>query len=158
MAATRGTGKDRISSRYSRGVLRFRPEAMDNDRVPPQKKNGGSRILSNHKDNERDPSLNKEGEERIPPNKDQVDNRRLPTAPYAEVGTFEETDSVTLFTKDNYKVAISFGLASAIMRLINRFFDTGAGPNLLQEYLVEPERLPSIHLCDSRRLKSATGE
>lgn len=97
-------------------------------------------------------------EYRIPPNKRQVDNRKIPKEPYAEVCTFEEADRVTVFMKNNNKVTISFGLTASLMRPINCFFDTGAGPNLLSEEFIRPDWLPSICSCDSIRLNSATNQ
>lgn len=82
-----------------------------------------------NKDDTKDLSAYQNGENRNQSSKDQVDNRKTPREPYAEVCTLEETDSVTLFTTKNYKVAIIIGLTASHMRPINCVFGTGAGCN-----------------------------
>lgn len=72
--------------------------------------------------------------------------------------TFEETESVTLFTKKNYKVAMRIGLTALCMHPINCDFTTSAGRILLPEDLVEADWLPLVPTCDSPRLKSATNQ
>lgn len=93
---------------------------------------------------------------KIPPNKNQIEHQNLPKEPYTEVCKFEETDNVTLFTKKNYNIAISSGMTTLRISSVNLVFDTGTGPNMLQEGLVETDFLPSVHLCDSLQLKSET--
>lgn len=48
----------------------------------------------------------------------------------------KESDSVTLFLKKNYKVAISSGLSTSCIHPINCVFNTDAGTNQLQGELV----------------------
>lgn len=46
-----------------------------------------------------------------------------------------------MFTKKNYIVPISFSLTASGMHPISCIFETDAGPNMLGEELVEPDRL-----------------
>lgn len=72
---------------------------MEEDQVPSQKKNGEYPVRPSNNDDQENPSPNKYGENRTTRNKKEADNRKLPNKPYAEVSWFEQTDSVTLFTK-----------------------------------------------------------
>lgn len=83
-------------------------------------------------------------------------NQKLPKEPYTKVGTFEETDSVTVLKKKKYKVSISFGVNQSHIDYMNFLFDTGALLKLLRVDLVGPIRLQSISLCDIQLLKVVT--
>lgn len=83
---------------------------------------------------------------------------RYAKEPYAEVYKYEETNSVTLFTKKTYKFAVSFGLNWLRMNPTSNVFNTRVGPSLLWKDLAETDWLPSIRPCDSPRLQSATNQ
>lgn len=92
------------------------------------------------------------------PHKNQIVNRKACREPYAEVRKSQETESVTLFAKRNYKVSHSSGLNTSLKRPINCVFDTSAGPNLLRKKLIEPDWLLLILPCNNPRLKCATNQ
>lgn len=73
------------------------------------------------------------------PNKKQIVNRKTPKEAYAEVCTYQETDSNTVFIKKNYKVAVCLCLKAECIPPINGVFGTGARLHLLQEGLIKPD-------------------
>lgn len=85
---------------------------MGEKQVPPQKKKIEDQIPPEDKNNKRNPSLNWNCKVRLTLNKKQIDTRKMSNEPYTEICTFDETDSVTFFTKKNYMIAISFGLTT----------------------------------------------
>lgn len=55
---------------------------------------------------------------------------------------FIRTGKFTSFTKDNFKIAISFGVNASRMHAIDFVFDTSEGPNLLREDVIDPIGCP----------------
>lgn len=56
---------------------------------------------------------------------------------YEEVHTFSNTESVTLYTRIGYKVAISLDFSTSHFCPSNLLFHTGAGFKILGETLIE---------------------
>lgn len=102
---------------------------MGEKQVPAQKKKFEDQIPAEEKNYERILSLNRNGEHQIPPNKKEINNWKIREETHTKVCIIEESDSVILFTKKNYKVAISLGLTAWHIYPINCDLDNGAGSN-----------------------------
>lgn len=111
----------------------------NNDELVPARQGSCGDLIPPHKKQVDNQAPFKNGVVRNPPSKDQVDSQKTPREPYREVCAFEETESVTLFTSNNYKVATSIGLITSRMRLIKCVFNTADGPKLYRENLVVPD-------------------
>lgn len=103
-------------------------------------------------DHEQIPESNKDSKDVITTKK--VGTRLISKEPYVEVCVFNDTDNPTLFTKRNYKSAISLSLTASRRRSAICVYDTGAGTILKREQLVKTDQLPSIRFYDNPWLKS----
>lgn len=120
------------------------PQETDADQSSSNENNNEDRIPLKQleKDNDEDRNLSDKSkeEDRIPPtNKNSCNKQKKFQELYAEVCADEDTDEIILFNERNYKVAISAGLGSSRIRPVKCVLDTGVGPNLLRENLVEPD-------------------
>lgn len=95
------------------GKVRIAPQETDDDRIASNEKHGEDRITSKkpetgENDEERILSDKNEGEDRIPPaTKKPINKRRTLQKPYAEICSFDDTDGITLYKKQNYNAAIT---------------------------------------------------
>lgn len=120
-------------------------DCITKDKAPPDKK-----------ENQQVPTTKKTGEVQILLERIQPDDHNLRNEQYAEAHTFEESESVTFFTKKYYNVAIIFVLTSSRMNSMQFVFDTGSGANLLQWNPNKPNWQPPIRLCDGLWPKNPT--
>lgn len=77
---------------------------------------------------------------------------------YVEVCNSDAADEITSFNKLNDKVAISLGPNSSRMRPVSYVSDTGGGPNLLREAVVEPDRMSLIGIRKKPKLRGTTSQ
>lgn len=142
--------------RHNTVQLRTNP-TWDNRRwsnLAPEKRQKPS--CTKRPSNKQSASLDKDYKVQFLQRKTGVDNQRPFKESYAEVGTFKNIHRITLFTKEQYKFVLSFGLTASGMCHISCIFDTRAGVSLLQEDLLKPCSQLSMSLCKSSRLKRAS--
>lgn len=85
------------------------------------------------------PSIKNKGEEQIQLNIKRDDERRLFDEPYGKVCVFDDAVEILLFNGHNYNGAITIRLNALRMCSVNYVFETGTGPNLISEEMVEPD-------------------
>lgn len=74
--------------------------------------------------------------------------RKISQGSYEEVCIFHDTDDIDLFKKRNCKVALTIVPCSSHMPSVNIVFDTGGGPDMLHEDIVERDWMSSMYVYE----------